>query len=88
MVDFSWFLFIVASLVLILTDGGKTWCCSCRAALGAAAGVAVALGVSVGLLRIKGKGAEVAFQTSSKRPLLRMVLDGALSNVSNARRQN
>jgi len=51
MVDVSWFLFIVASLVLIVTPGQDMVLVMSRSiAQGAAAGVATAAGVSVGLV--------------------------------------
>jgi threonine/homoserine/homoserine lactone efflux protein len=51
MVDVSWFLFIVASLVLIITPGQDMVLVMSRSiAQGAAAGVATAAGVSVGLV--------------------------------------
>jgi threonine/homoserine/homoserine lactone efflux protein len=122
MVDVSWLLFVVASLVLIITPGQDMVLVMSRSvAQGAAAGVATAAGVSVGLfghtilatmglgailrtsellfiaLKLMGaayliylgigllrtKSAELVVHASSKRSLLRLFLDGALSNVSN-----
>src|SRR5258708_6854023 len=51
MVEASWLLFVVASLVLIMTPGQDMILVMSRSvAQGAAAGVATAAGVSVGLL--------------------------------------
>lgn len=122
MLEVSWLLFIVASLVLIVTPGQDMVLVMSRSvAKGAAAGVATAAGVSVGLvghtvlatlglgailrasewlflaLKLLGaayliylgvgllrtKNAELVVQATSRRSLVRLFLDGALSNVSN-----
>lgn len=120
--DISWLLFIVASLVIIVTPGQDMILVMSRSiAQGAAAGVATAAGVSVGLvghtlLATLGLGAILRasdwlfvglklvgaaylvwlgvqlLRTRSHaldaaavapRPLLRLFLDGALSNLAN-----
>ena len=122
MLDVSWLLFTVASLVLIVTPGQDMVLVMSRSiAQGAAAGVVTAAGVSVGLvghtilatlglgavlrtsewlflaLKLLGavyliylglallrtKATELVVQASSKRSLLRLFIDGALSNISN-----
>jgi len=122
MVDVSWLLFTVASLVLIVTPGQDMVLVMSRSvAQGASAGVVTAAGVSVGLvghtvlatlglgavlrasewlfvaLKLVGaaylvylgvgllrtRAAELVVQTSSRRSLARLFLDGALSNISN-----
>ncbi|RZT93590.1 LysE family translocator [Rivibacter subsaxonicus] len=122
MVEVTWLLFIVASLVLIVTPGQDMILVMSRSiAQGAAAGVATAAGVSVGLvghtvlatlglgallrtsewlfLALKLVGAaylvylgiqllraqkqELAMSAVAPRPLWRLFLDGALSNISN-----
>ncbi|MFT3957123.1 MAG: LysE family translocator [Piscinibacter sp.] len=120
--DISWLLFIVASLVIIVTPGQDMILVMSRSiAQGAAAGVATAAGVSVGLvghtllatlglgailrasdwlfmalklagaaylvwlgvqlLRTRSHRLDVA--ANAPRPLLRLFLDGALSNLAN-----
>lgn len=122
MLDVSWLMFTIASLVLIVTPGQDMVLVMSRSiAQGAAAGVATAAGVSVGLvghtilatlglgailrtsellflalklvgaayliylsiglLRTKATG--LVLEASSKRSLLRLFVDGALSNISN-----
>jgi len=122
MLDVSWLLITVASLVLIVTPGQDMVLVMSRSiAQGAAAGVVTATGVSVGLvghtilatlglgailrtsewlflaLKLLGaayliylgiallrtKATELVVQASSKRSLLRLFVDGALSNISN-----
>ncbi len=122
MIDVSWLLFIVASLVLIVTPGQDMVLVMSRSiAQGAGAGVATAAGVSLGLvghtllatlglgailrtsewlfvaLKLAGAayliwlgigllrsgGGPLDMQVASRRSLLRLFLDGALSNVSN-----
>ncbi len=122
MLEVSWLLFTVASLVLIVTPGQDMVLVMSRSiAQGAAAGVVTAAGVSVGLvghtilatlglgailrtsewlflaLKLLGaayliylglallrtKATELVVQASSKRSLLRLFVDGALSNISN-----
>lgn len=122
MLEVSWLLFIVASLVLIVTPGQDMVLVMSRSvAQGAAAGVATAAGVSIGLvghtllatlglgailrtsewlfmaLKLAGaayliylgigllrtKSTGLLVPASSKLSLLRLFLDGALSNVSN-----
>ena len=122
MLEVSWLLFTVASLVLIVTPGQDMVLVMSRSiAQGAAAGVATAAGVSIGLvghtilatlglgailrtsewlfiaLKLAGaayliylgvgllrtKSTALIVQASSKRSLVRLFLDGALSNVSN-----
>ena len=122
MLEVSWLLFTVASLVLIVTPGQDMVLVMSRSiAQGAAAGVVTAAGVSVGLvghtilatlglgavlrtsewlflaLKLLGaayliylglallrtKATELVVQASSKRSLLRLFIDGALSNISN-----
>jgi threonine/homoserine/homoserine lactone efflux protein len=122
MMEASWLLFIVASLVLILTPGQDMILVMSRSiAQGARAGVATAAGVSVGLvghtllatlglgailrtsewlfLTLKLVGAvylvylglqllrtpqhELSVASGAPRSLVRLFLDGALSNVSN-----
>lgn len=122
MIEVSWFLFIVASLVLIVTPGQDMMLVMSRSiAQGCAAGLVTAAGVSVGLvghtvlatlglgailrtsewlfvalkfagaayliylgiqmLRTKTHG--LAFSAAAPRPLWRLFLDGALSNIAN-----
>jgi threonine/homoserine/homoserine lactone efflux protein len=82
MIEVSWLIFVVASLVLIVTPGQDMILVMSRSiAQGAAAGVATAAGVSVGLVghtlpATLGLGA--ILRTSEW-----LLLDGALSNVSN-----
>jgi len=122
MLDVAWLLFIVASLVLIVTPGQDMVLVMSRSiAQGAAAGVVTAAGVSVGLvghtvlatlglgailrtsewlflaLKLVGaayliylgvallrtKATKLVVQVSAKRSLLRLFVDGALSNISN-----
>ncbi len=122
MPEVTWLLFIVASLVLIVTPGQDMILVMSRSiAQGPAAGVVTAAGVSVGLvghtvLATLGLGAilrtsewlfialklvgaayliylgvqllrthaqELPMATGAARPLGRLFLDGALSNVSN-----
>jgi threonine/homoserine/homoserine lactone efflux protein len=122
MLEVSWWLFILASLLLIVTPGQDMVLVMSRSiAQGAAAGVATAAGVSVGLvghtlLATLGLGAllrasewlffslklagaaylvylgigllrtpasELLTPPSTRRSLIRLFLDGALSNVSN-----
>jgi len=122
MIEVAWLLFVVASLMLIVTPGQDMILVMSRSiAQGAAAGVATAAGVSVGLvghtvLATLGLGAilrtsewlfvalkmvgaaylvilgvqllrtrrhELELAAGSPRSLLRLFLDGALSNVSN-----
>jgi threonine/homoserine/homoserine lactone efflux protein len=122
MLDVSWLLFIVASLVLIVTPGQDMVLVMSRSiAQGAAAGVVTAAGVSVGLvghtvlatlglgailrtsewlfLALKLVGAayliylgigllrtratELLVQVAPRRSLLRLFVDGAVSNISN-----
>lgn len=122
MFEVSWTLFIVASLLLIITPGQDMVLVLSRSvAQGAAAGVATAAGVSVGLVGhtvlatlglgavlrasewlfvalklvgaaylvylgiglLRSKSAELIVQAGSNRSLLRLFVDGALSNVSN-----
>lgn len=122
MLEVSWLLFIVASLVLIVTPGQDMILVMSRSvAQGTAAGVATAAGVSIGLvghtllatlglgailrtsewlfmaLKLAGaayliylgigllrtKSTALLVPASSKLSLLRLFLDGALSNVSN-----
>ncbi|MGH8632630.1 MAG: LysE family translocator [Burkholderiales bacterium] len=122
MVEASWLLFIVASLVLVATPGQDMILVMSRSlAQGAAAGVVTAAGVSVGLLghtvlvtlglgailrtsewlflALKFVGAayllylgigllltkrkDLALGSAARRSLLRLFLDGAISNLSN-----
>jgi threonine/homoserine/homoserine lactone efflux protein len=122
MIDVSWLLFIVASLVLIITPGQDMVLVMSRSiAQGAGAGVVTAAGVSLGLvghtllatlglgavlrtsewlfvaLKLAGAayliwlgigllrsgGGPLDMQIASRRSLLRLFFDGALSNVSN-----
>ena len=122
MVEASWLLFVVASLLLIVTPGQDMILVMSRSiAQGAGAGVATAAGVSVGLvghtfLATLGLGAllrtsewlfvalklvgaayllylglgllrtrhgSLAIGALSRRPLGKLFLDGALSNLSN-----
>ncbi|MEO8132447.1 MAG: LysE family translocator [Betaproteobacteria bacterium] len=122
MLEVSWLLFTVASLVLIVTPGQDMVLVMSRSvAQGAAAGVVTAAGVSLGLvghtilatlglgailrtsewlfiaLKLVGaayliylgfgllrtKSAGLVVEASSRRSLVRLFLDGALSNVSN-----
>ena len=122
MFEVSWLLFVVASLLLIVTPGQDMLLVMSRSiAQGAAAGVATAAGVSVGLvghtllttlglgvllrtsewlfMALKLAGAAYLIylgvgllrtqasalqpQFSARRSLMRLFLDGALSNVSN-----
>jgi threonine/homoserine/homoserine lactone efflux protein len=122
MVDVSWLLFTVASLVLIITPGQDMVLVMSRSvAQGAKAGVATAAGVSVGLvghtllatlglgailrtsdwlfIALKLAGAAYLIylgigllrtrstlsidQASARRSLVRLFVDGALSNVFN-----
>ena len=122
MIDVSWLLFVVASLVLIITPGQDMVLVMSRSiAQGAGAGVVTAAGVSLGLvghtllatlglgavlrtsewlfvaLKLAGAayliwlgigllrsgGGPLDMQIASRRSLLRLFLDGALSNVSN-----
>jgi threonine/homoserine/homoserine lactone efflux protein len=122
MVEASWLLFIAASLVLIVTPGQDMMLVMSRSVTqGAAAGVATAAGVSVGLvshtvlatlglgailrtsdwlfLAVKFVGAayllylgigllltrrsDLALRSAAQRPLAKLFLEGALSNLSN-----
>jgi len=122
MIDVSWLLFIVASLVLIITPGQDMVLVMSRSiAQGAGAGVVTAAGVSLGLvghtllatlglgavlrtsewlfvaLKLAGAayliwlgigllrsgGGPLDMQIASRRSLVRLFFDGALSNVSN-----
>jgi threonine/homoserine/homoserine lactone efflux protein len=122
MPDVAWLLFIIASLVVIVTPGQDMILVMSRSvAQGPAAGVATAAGVSVGLvghtllatlglgtilrasewlfLALKFVGAaylvwlgvqllrtrqhELAVATGQPRPLRRLFMEGALSNLSN-----
>ena len=122
MIDASWMLFIVASLLLIATPGQDMILVMSRSiAQGAAAGVSTAAGVSAGLLGhtvlatlglgavlrtsewlfvalklvgaaylvylgiglLRTKAASVPAGSSPARPLRRLFVDGALSNLSN-----
>jgi threonine/homoserine/homoserine lactone efflux protein len=122
MLEVNWLLFIVASLLLIVTPGQDMILVMSRSiAQGPAAGVATAAGVSIGLvghtiLATLGLGAilrtsewlfmalklvgaaylvylgvqllrtrnhELAAAAGAPRSLLRLFLDGALSNISN-----
>ena len=122
MLEASWLLFSVASLVLIATPGQEMILVMSRSiAQGPAAGVATAAGVSVGLvghtvlatlglgailrtsewlfiaLKLVGaayliylgvqllrtRHAELALGAASARPMSRLFVDGALSNLSN-----
>jgi threonine/homoserine/homoserine lactone efflux protein len=122
MVDASWFVFVVASLVLIATPGQDMILVMSRSvAQGAAAGVVTAGGVSVGLvghtalatlglgailrtsewlfiaLKLLGaayliylgigllrtKQSSLPIGAQSARPLGRLFVDGAVSNLSN-----
>ncbi|MBP6816344.1 MAG: LysE family translocator [Burkholderiaceae bacterium] len=122
MIDVSWLLFVVASLVLIITPGQDMVLVMSRSiAQGAGAGVVTAAGVSLGLvghtllatlglgavlrtsewlfvaLKLAGAayliwlgigllrsgGGPLDMQIASRRSLLRLFFDGALSNVSN-----
>lgn len=122
MVDVSWLLFTIASLLLIVTPGQDMVLVMSRSiARGAAAGVVTAAGVSVGLvghtvLATLGLGAilrtsewlfltlklfgaayliylgigllrtkvtTLVVEPSSQRPLTRLFVDGAISNMSN-----
>ena len=123
MLDITWLLFIIASLVLIVTPGQDMILVMSRSlSQGAAAGVVTAAGVSVGLvghtvLATLGLGAILrtsewlfialklvgaaylvylgvqllrtpahalaAVSAGAPRPLWRLFLDGALSNVTN-----
>jgi threonine/homoserine/homoserine lactone efflux protein len=122
MLDASWLLFTVASLVLIATPGQDMVLVMSRSiAQGAAAGVVTAAGVSVGLvghtllatlglgailrasewlfltLKLVGAGylvylgigllctraSGLVVHASSRRSLLQLFVDGALSNLSN-----
>lgn len=122
MSDIAWTLFIAASLIIIVTPGQDMILVMSRSvAQGAAAGVATAAGVSVGLvghtllaalglgailrasdglflalklagaayllylgiglLRTRGAGLDIV--AGSRRPLGRLFVDGALSNLAN-----
>ena len=122
MIDVSWLLFIVASLVLIITPGQDMVLVMSRSiAQGAGAGVVTAAGVSLGLvghtllatlglgavlrtsewlfvaLKLAGAayliwlgigllrsgGGPLDMQIASRRSLVRLFFDGALSKVSN-----
>jgi len=122
MVEASWTLFVAASLVLITTPGQDMILVMSRSVTqGAAAGVATAAGVSVGLLghtilasvglgallrasdwlfvalKLAGaayllylgvgllltKRGDLALAPAAQRPLSRLFLDGAFSNLSN-----
>ena len=122
MLDVSWLLFIMASLVLIITPGQDMVLVMSRSiAQGAGAGVVTAAGVSLGLvghtllatlglgavlrtsewlfvaLKLAGAayliwlgigllrsgGGPLDMQIASRRSLVRLFFDGALSNVSN-----
>ena len=122
MLDVSWLLFTIASLVLIVTPGQDMVLVMSRSiAQGAAAGVVTAAGVSVGLVGhtvlatlglgavlrtsewlflalkligaaylvylgvglLRTKATALVVQSSSKRSLARLFVDGALSNISN-----
>jgi len=122
MIDVSWLLFIVASLVLIITPGQDMVLVMSRSiAQGPGAGVVTAAGVSLGLvghtllatlglgavlrtsewlfvaLKLAGAayliwlgigllrsgGGPLDMQIASRRSLVRLFFDGALSNVSN-----
>ncbi len=122
MVDASWLLFVIASLVLIATPGQDMILVMSRSiAQGAAAGVITAAGVSVGLvghtvlatlglgailrtsewlflvLKLLGaayliylgigllrtKRGNLAIASDAGRPLGKVFLDGAISNLSN-----
>ncbi len=122
MLEASWLLFTIASLVLITTPGQDMILVMSRSiAQGPAAGVATAAGVSVGLvghtvlatlglgailrtsewlfvaLKLVGaayliylgvqllrtRDAELALGATAARPLGRLFIDGALSNLSN-----
>jgi len=121
-VEISWWLFVLASLLLIVTPGQDMLLVMSRSiGQGAGAGVASAAGVSVGLvghtllatlglgailqasewlflaLKLAGAaylvwlgigllrsgGADPALMAGERRPLWRLFLDGALSNVMN-----
>ncbi|MCB1954534.1 MAG: LysE family translocator [Rhodocyclaceae bacterium] len=120
--EISWWLFVLASLLLIVTPGQDMLLVMSRSiGQGAGAGVASAAGVSVGLvghtllatlglgailqasewlflaLKLAGAaylvwlgigllrsgGADPALMAGERRPLWRLFLDGALSNVMN-----
>jgi len=122
LIDVSWLLFTVASLVLIVTPGQDMVLVMSRSiAQGARAGLATAAGVSIGLVGhtllatlglgailrasewlflalklfgaaylvylgiglLRTKSAALEFEQGAKRPLFRLFVDGALSNVSN-----
>jgi len=122
MIDASWMLFVVASLLLIATPGQDMILVMSRSiAQGAAAGVATAAGVSAGLLGhtvlatlglgavlrtsewlfvalklvgaaylvylgiglLRTKAASVPVGSPLARPLRKLFVDGALSNLSN-----
>jgi len=122
MIEVTWTLFVIASLVLIATPGQDMILVMSRSlSLGSAAGIATAAGVSLGLvghtaLATLGLGAilrasewlflvlklvgaaylvylgagllrtrrvELALDSSSRRSLRRLFLDGAVSNISN-----
>jgi threonine/homoserine/homoserine lactone efflux protein len=122
MVEASWLLFVAASLLLIVTPGQDMILVMSRSiAQGAAAGVATAAGVSVGLvghtclatlglgavlrtsewlfvaLKLVGAGyllylgfgllrtrhGTLALRSAAPRPLRKLFLDGAFSNLSN-----
>jgi len=121
-VEISWWLFVLASLLLIVTPGQDMLLVMSRSiGQGAGAGVASAAGVSVGLVGhtllatlglgailqasewlflalklagaaylvwlgiglLKSGGADPALMACERRPLWRLFLDGALSNVMN-----
>lgn len=122
MVEVTWFVFIVASLVLIATPGQDMVLVMSRSiAQGSAAGVVTAAGVSVGLIGhtvlatlglgallrasewlffafklvgaaylvyigvqlLRTKKAELTVSSAVPKSLLRLFVDGALSNISN-----
>jgi len=122
MLEVQWLLFIIASLVLIATPGQDMILVMSRSvAQGAAAGVATAAGVSIGLVghtilatlglgailrtsewlfmalkfagaayliylgvgMLRSKSTGLIVQAPANRPLSRLFLDGAVSNISN-----
>jgi len=122
MLEVSWFLFTITSLVVIVTPGQDMVLVMSRSiAQGPGAGLATAAGVSVGLVGhtilatlglgailrasqwlfvafklvgaaylvylgitfIRAKARHLVLQAGAARPLVRLFIDGALSNISN-----
>jgi len=80
MLKVSWWLFIAASLVLIVTPGQDMILVMSRSiAQGAAAGVATAAGIQL----LRATRHELSVSGGPPRSLPRLFVDGALSNISN-----